>query len=274
MKLAKNDNLFKPTFEQLIQRCSVVKDVADSRDWICEASHPSIENSEIILPEQIDYSSATPEIEDQGDYGSCVGWAVARGLREWMHYKITGQRIRLSVRFVWMAAKESDHFEINSFVANAGTSLKTGFKVLMKYGVPEEKYYPYDKDLVSFNSLRQKKKFFFNAAKYRIYNYYVLSTNEIRKRHLANIGPFVATVPIDNSWMDVGTDGIVSDVNNKPVIGGHAIFITGYDDTTQMFKFKNSWGKAWGNKGFGFLSYRYAETKIWSAIGADLVPEV
>jgi len=40
-------------------------------------------------------------------------------------------------------------------------------------------------------------------------------------------------------------------------VGGHAICVVGYDDKTQLFKFKNSWGKSWGRKGYGFLPYEY-----------------
>ena len=36
----------------------------------------------------------------------------------------------------------------------------------------------------------------------------------------------------------------------------------------------NPWGKAWGNKGFGYFSFNYAENKMWAAMGTDLVPEI
>jgi C1A family cysteine protease len=40
-------------------------------------------------------------------------------------------------------------------------------------------------------------------------------------------------------------------------IGAHAITLVGYDDTTQRFKFANSWGRQWGENGFGYVSYDY-----------------
>jgi hypothetical protein len=264
---------FKPTLEQLIKRCSVVPDAPDYRDWVAAETHPSAAATREILPGFIDYSADTPEVEDQGDYGSCVGWAVVRGLREWMYWKQTGKKVRLSVRFVWMAAKETDQFEINTFVANAGTSVKTAFKVMSKYGVPEDKYYPYTNELISFTSLKQKREFFYNASRYRIFNYYMLANNEMRKFHLANVGPFVATVPVNANWMGVGTDGIIPGNDVEDAVGGHSVLVVGYDERNQWFKFKNSWGKAWGNKGFGYFSFDYAEKKMWAAMGTDLVPE-
>lgn len=268
--------IFQPTLDQLAKRCSVVQDPADPRDWIAAADHPSAPSIPDLetLPSKLDYSSETPEVGDQGDYGSCVGWAAVRGLREWMYQKKTEKKVRLSIRFVWMAAKETDHFEINSFVANAGTSLKTAFKVLKKYGVPEVQLYKDDQELIFFKSLKEKRDFFYNASKYRIFNYYMLTTNEMRKFHLAKIGPFVITVPINKAWQGVSTDGIIPDESKGPAIGGHALLVVGYDDDKQLFKFKNSWGKAWGEKGFGYFSYKYANKKMWSAIGTDEVPEI
>jgi C1A family cysteine protease len=46
-------------------------------------------------------------------------------------------------------------------------------------------------------------------------------------------------------------------------IGGHAVLAVGYDDNYKIgfekgaVKFQNSWGDAWGVRGFGYLPYRY-----------------
>ncbi len=44
--------------------------------------------------------------------------------------------------------------------------------------------------------------------------------------------------------------------------GYHAIVLTGYDDTTREFTFQNSWGKEWGDGGYGTMSYDFATTYI------------
>jgi hypothetical protein len=44
---------------------------------------------------------------------------------------------------------------------------------------------------------------------------------------------------------------------NDTIIGGHAVLIVGYNDVTKQFKFKNSWGTSWGNRGYGYLPYEY-----------------
>ena len=49
----------------------------------------------------------------------------------------------------------------------------------------------------------------------------------------------------------------------------HAVYIIGYDDNTQRFRFANSWGQSWGNKGYGWLPYEYAmsmSNETWSYV--------
>ncbi|WP_372653003.1 C1 family peptidase [Halobacteriovorax sp.] len=38
---------------------------------------------------------------------------------------------------------------------------------------------------------------------------------------------------------------------------GHAILLTGYDTEKKIFMFKNSWGKSWGDQGYGTMSFDY-----------------
>ena len=44
---------------------------------------------------------------------------------------------------------------------------------------------------------------------------------------------------------------------NSSLRGGHAICVVGYDDDTQLFKFKNSWSNSWGDNGYGYLPYEF-----------------
>jgi len=38
---------------------------------------------------------------------------------------------------------------------------------------------------------------------------------------------------------------------------GHAVVVTGLNDTLGLIEFKNSWGTFWGKQGYGYLSYDY-----------------
>lgn len=45
--------------------------------------------------------------------------------------------------------------------------------------------------------------------------------------------------------------------SNESLLGGHAVMIVGYDDSTQRFTCQNSWGKKWGDRGFFYMPYAY-----------------
>lgn len=64
------------------------------------------------IPTSVDLRAAWWKINNQKDTGSCVGWATADGLLRW-HFVNLGMLAKselLSVRFIWMAAKETDEF--------------------------------------------------------------------------------------------------------------------------------------------------------------------
>jgi len=45
--------------------------------------------------------------------------------------------------------------------------------------------------------------------------------------------------------------GLVAVSDNYFIGGGHCIQLTGWNDNTGKYKFKNSWGKSYGKNGFG-----------------------
>src|SRR5918996_2175436 len=64
------------------------------------------------IPKSKDLRETWWRVGDQGTTGSCVGWATADSLLRW-HFVKAGrlkENEQLSVRFVWMASKETDEF--------------------------------------------------------------------------------------------------------------------------------------------------------------------
>lgn len=72
------------------------------------------------------------------------------------------------------------------------------------------------------------------------------------KQALQN-GPLVTTIMVYEDFMSYSS-GVYKHTTGK-FLGGHAISIIGYDDTTQSFIIRNSWGPEWGESGFGHVSY-------------------
>jgi C1A family cysteine protease len=41
------------------------------------------------------------------------------------------------------------------------------------------------------------------------------------------------------------------------LVGGHAVVAVGYDQAARRFRVRNSWGPAWGQKGYFTLPFEY-----------------
>ena len=55
----------------------------------------------------------------------------------------------------------------------------------------------------------------------------------------------------------------------EKTMGGHAVMAVGYDDPTQRFIVRNSWGDGWGMKGyftipFGYLLDQNLSSDFWT----------
>jgi C1A family cysteine protease len=44
---------------------------------------------------------------------------------------------------------------------------------------------------------------------------------------------------------------------SEKVLGGHALVAVGYDDSSQVFISRNSWGPTWGMQGYFTIPYAY-----------------
>ena len=217
------------------------------------------------LPAIVDHSPHTKPVGDQGATGSCVGWATSYGLRRWLHWKETGKKLHFSVRYVWMSSKEIDPWTPNVAFDGAGTRIREAFKIMNKYGACRDKMWPFGDPLPT----AQESAIMSDARKYRIGLYHALSTNDERRLHLQKQGPFVIGVPVHTNWRSIGTDGIVPSPAGA-LLGGHAVLVVGYDDHKKLFKLQNSWGKDWGDKGFGYFPYDYVANHSWNSWGAEL----
>ena len=211
------------------------------------------------LPAAVDLRKSWWKISNQGQTGSCVGWATADGLLRY-HLVTTGrlpQNNKLSVRFVWMASKETDEFTFRptSFIEGSGTSLKSAMDIIRKYGCPLDKELPFNIDTLMYTS--DENLLYVSASTRKAANYFNLGKDLNQwKQWLATTGPILAGVVVDQTWVNASrTRGRLDTFNPNGVLGGHAITIVGY--TADRFIIRNSWGTEWGDKGFAYASHAY-----------------
>ncbi len=198
--------------------------------------------------------------------GNCVAFASVVGMKEYQEKKEYQRLIKLSPRFVYNLCKKYD-----GAPNEEGTYPRMAMKILLNYGVCPELFWPY----FPHQQDRPKKGAAKIAKKYRIRAYARLHTLLEMKRSLVVNGPFLAGVKVFSSWFKkrVQKNGLIPmPKSNEEFMGGHAVCIVGYDDAKETFKFKNSWGLKWADKGYGYLPYAYLRRycrDAWS--GTDLL---
>ncbi len=216
------------------------------------------------IPPSVDLREAWWAINDQGATGSCVGQATADGVCRW-HF-VKANRLPadglLSVRYVWMAAKETDvfHDTPSTFLEADGTSLKAALDVARKYGVVTGAELPFTGPLYPGDP----KTFFAIAATRKITSYYRLDVSEW-KSWLADSGPIITRLDVDPTWDNASATQGNLDTYTGPGRGGHAVTVVGY--TPDRFIIRNSWGLPWGDDGFGYASMSYATNAFTESYG-------
>jgi hypothetical protein len=243
-------------------------------DWnVKSARDAGMVNLEAVIPASLDLRENWWRIGNQGDTGSCVGWAAADSVIRWHFVKkgMIRKRQELSVRFIWIASKETDEFTTrpSTFIEEAGTSLKAALDIARKYGTVLEKVLP-------FRTCSYKGKeivLYALAAQRKIGGYFNLGTpspdnpiEPVWKTWLATNGPILTRLDVDQTWDNATqTNGILDTYLPATARGGHAVAIVGY--TPDHFIIRNSWGTDWGSYGFALASYEYAKAAFTESYG-------
>lgn len=231
----------------------------DNRDYLIRGFFTTV-----ILPERYSIEDKMTPVRSQAKEGACVGFALAVGVKEYQE-KIDYKRlVELSPRYIYEEAKKiSGHTE--------GTTLKAAMQVVRKMGVCEERLWPYEVPQVISKSSKADS----NAERFKVKTYArVINLTEL-KHALVQFGPILIGVKVYKGMMsdEAKGTGIVPNPScwNRRVLGGHALCAVSYDDKSPYFKndghikCKNSWGEAFGDKGYIYLSYRYIKANMIDA---------
>lgn len=238
-------------------------------DWTFLTAASSNVIRAVRIPSSVDLRETWWKIGDQGQTGSCVGWSCADSVLRW-HFTKAGllKNDKLSVRFIWMASKETDEFNSRptTFIEEAGTSLKSALDVARKYGCVLEQDLPFNLSTQSFDT---EDTFYSKASQFKIRAYYNLHRGDRIvhwKNWLASNGPIFTALSVDDEWYNA-PKGMLNKYKG-PGYGGHAVAIVGY--TKARFIVRNSWGTGWGDDGFAYASYAYAKAAFMESYGVAL----
>jgi len=221
------------------------------------------------LPSSIDHTDSLSKVKNQMNLGSCVSFAAV-AMKE-SQEKQEHDREVLAGKKDHRKGKEYDYSEawvywnckkIDEWPGEEGTDLRSAMKVLNKIGVPTEKAWPYTDDILNIGEPEKWADLIARWAS--IGSYWSINSLEELKTALVD-SPVMIGVPVFEEWMEP-VKGVISYPQDPDYVwGGHAICVCSYNDNTKLVKFKNSWSSYWGDKGYGYLSYRYINDFLWSA---------
>lgn len=235
------------------------------------------------FPKKVDLIEIQSEVKSQGMRGSCT-YFVMTSLIESLIKKSTGKEIDLSEEYLAWAAKTKmklrSREEDSSVAVNAAT--------IQEFGLMFEKDLPYQPSWfdAGMPCEGQKKKNNVDPICYShrgpkpdlerkiisgdVFEFRDISSSSLDiVRELAKWKSPITISILAHSQMWQKTektgDLYLDEASKKECqlkpkkCTGHAALIVGYDLEKKLFYLKNSWGKEWGRKGYGTISFDYID---------------
>lgn len=239
------------------RKFGALRDVHDVRDraYRAAALAPSI-------PQRIDLRQWAGPIKDQGEEGSCTGHAFSSA-REWIARRYEKSSPVLSPQFLYVEELIAD----KTFPNDEGAMPRTACATLTTKGCCEASLYPYIAEKFTGPTVEQEQ----NALKFRTGAYHRISSLHDLLSCVSDPTPWPVTVgfTVYDSFMsdktaDTGVMAIPQSGEAKQ--GGHEVLCVGYDLPNQLALIQNSWGDAWGQRGYFWMPFSVLaspDTDLW-----------
>jgi C1A family cysteine protease len=218
-------------------------DKPDTRDYKYQVSAK-------VSPDSVDLRRYCSSIENQGNLGSCTGQAVAGAIE--LLNKRNGKPTDVSRLFIYYY----ERLILGTVNYDSGAYIRDGIKATNHYGASLESLWPHD--------IRKFKQEPITEAKTDALNRKVTLYERVADFNgcidaLSNGYPVIIGFNVYTSFMSatVARTGNMPYPNTKRerLLGGHAVLLVGYDKTKKVFIVRNSWGTAWGIKGYFYMPF-------------------
>ncbi len=221
----------------------------------------------VEVPTMIDldksYRKYNVPVRDQGKEGACTGYGLATVIHYLMRArKVVPDKTEVSPKMLYVLAKRYDEWPGEKY---EGSSPRGAMKGWHKHGIAAQELWTKHKSITPSVAA--------DAAKRPLGAYYRVNHKDLVAMHsaIAEVGVLYASATVHAGWDAVKHDGIIA--KEDEILGGHAFAIVAYDN--KGFWIQNSWGTAWGKKGFAKISYDdwlVNGTDVWVArLGAPVI---
>jgi C1A family cysteine protease len=242
-----------------IARYGWIPDLPDERDHLY-AAPPAILSA---LPPYADLRANCPAVYDQGQLGSCTANAIG-GAIEFDRIKQSLPDYVPSRLFIYYNERAIE----GTVDIDSGAMIRDGIKSVASQGACPEPEWPYD---IAKLTDKPSPEAYRDAATDRAVSYQSLVSDLSQMRGcLASGYPFIFGFTVYESFESAAvaqTGHAPMPGPNERAVGGHAVMAIGYDDASQTFLVRNSWGEAWGIAGYFTMPYTYL---IQPGLASDL----
>ena len=251
MNASPNDAAHGKIRRRPMQRFGWIPDLPDARDYMFSAPESVLKE----LPTRVDLreDGHLPPVYDQGQLGSCTANAIGaafeygqrrQGLSDFMPSRL----------FIYYNERDIE----GTIDTDSGAMIRDGIKTVAKLGVCAEVTWPYE--IAHFRD-KPSQQAFAEAETHQalVYRRVTASLRQMQGC-LASGSPIVFGFSVYESFEseEVARSGDVSlPPPDEALIGGHAVVAVGYDDASQRFLVRNSWGEGWGQAGYCTMPYGY-----------------
>ncbi len=207
------------------------------------------------LPGKTDLRPHCPSVFNQGDrIGSCTANAVCNAFR----FNLVKQGIQRP----FMPSRLFVHYNARVMIGterqNHGAQIRDAIKSVAKQGICRESNWPY---IAKKYALTPPRAAYVEALQHQAIRYQRLQQKpDHLKICLATGHPFVFGITLYDGFESekMTQHGVLAmPKKNEGLVGGHSVLAVGYDDKSERFIVMNSWGDAWGKKGFFTVPYAY-----------------
>ena len=227
-----------------------VPDLPDQRDFLFSAP---VENMAALPPQEDLRPECPKEVYDQGQLGSCTANAIA-GALQFDQIKQSLHTFIPSRLFIYYNERVME----GTVGTDSGAQIRDGIKSVGSIGAPPETDWPY---VINEFAMKPPTKAYKDAPLGKALQYQrVPQVLTQMKGCLASGYPFVYGFTVYESFESpqVAQTGVVPmPAAGEKVLGGHAVLAVGYDDNSQRFIVRNSWGPGWGMGGYFTVPYAY-----------------
>jgi C1A family cysteine protease len=191
-------------------------------------------------------------VENQGNIGSCTANAITSAYEVMVNARYPEYSKELSSLYVYYHSRVFT----NDLERDSGSYIRDGLKSAKNYGICTEELWPHVTENLS---VQPHPQCYLDASKRRITEYNILYTNYEIKEILTGKRPVVVCIEIFYDFLDTSKEYpyIQLPENYAYSMGYHAVVIMGYDDSTNQFLIKNSYGTGWGDNGYAWIPYDY-----------------